>query len=151
MDFNELTYDDLDELSVKSLIFDTKELGSILKAHLFIERVIDSLIKEKLKNPDSLFKNQISFNVKLDFAHSLGVIPDRLLSPIKGLNSIRNKYAHNLEYQVNFDELNAIKLDWADIQKKTFNAAKSKGIEDAVTISCLFLCWSVIKLRNNKN
>ncbi|MCJ8166495.1 hypothetical protein MKJ04_16745 [Pontibacter sp. E15-1] len=150
MNFNNLNYDELDNLAVQNLIFDTKELGSILKAHLFIERLIESLIKEKLENPESLFRNQLSFNLKVDLAHSLGILPERLISPIKSLNSIRNKYAHKLDYQVSFEELNSIKLGWENIQDKAFEAAKKKGIEDAVMIACLFLCWSLLNSKNGE-
>jgi hypothetical protein len=144
MKFNELKHDELDNIAVQHLIFDTKELGSILKAHLYIERLIESLIEEKLEKPESFFRNQVSFNLKIDLAHSLGILSDRLISPIKSLNSIRNKYAHSLDFQVSFEELNSLKLDWEKIQDKAFEGAKKKGIDDAVTIACLFLCWSLL-------
>ncbi len=147
MRFKDLKYDELDNLTVQHFIFDTKELDSILKAHLFIERLVDSLIEEKLDKPESFLKNQVSFNLKVDLAHSLGVLTDRLVSSIKSLNSIRNKYAHNLDYQVSFDELNSLKLNWAEVQNETFDAAKTKGIEDATMIACLFFCWSLLNLK----
>jgi hypothetical protein len=150
MNYNELTFDELDEMSVQNLVFGTKELSSILKAHLFVERLIDSLIENKLTNPASFFKNQISFSLKLDIAHSLGIIPDRMLSTIKSLNGIRNKYAHDLNYQVTLGELNALKLDWEPIQKEAFDGAKEKGIEEAVSITCIFICWSILHLREKK-
>jgi len=138
------------ELSVKNLVFDTKELSSILKAHLFIERLIDSIIEKKLDKPGSLFKNQLSFSLKLDLAHSLGIVPDKVLSPIRALNKIRNKYAHDINYEVTIDELNNLKLEWADIQNKAFEAAKEKSLEEVVSIACIFICWIVLHLRYDK-
>lgn len=149
MKFKDLKFDELDNLAVQRLIFDTKELDSVLKSHLFIERIIDSMIQEKLKNPDSYLKNQTSFSFKIDLAHSLGILSDNLRSPIKGLNTIRNKYAHDLDYQVSFDELICLKYNWEDVQDKAFEAACKKGIEDATMIACLFLCWTLLHFKES--
>ena len=149
MNFKDLKFEELDNLAVQRLIFDTKELDSILKAHLFIERIIESLIEPKLTNPDAFLKNQVSFNLKVDLAYSLGVLSSKILSPIKGLNNIRNKYAHQLDYHVTADELNCLKLDWEEVQHKAFQVAVNKGIEDATMIACLFLCWSVLNFKNS--
>ena len=148
--FKDLKFEDLDDLAVQRLIFDTKELDSILKAHLFIERLLESMIEERLRKPDSFLKNQISFTLKVDLAHSLGIISDRILTAIKGLNSIRNKYAHKFDYHVSEEELNCLKLDWEDVQNKAYEAALKKGIEDATMLACLFLCWTLLHFRESE-
>ena len=132
MNFEDLKFKDLDSLAVQYLIFDTKELAHILKSHLYIEQILERLIKKKIPKPNHLFKNQISFSLKLDLALSLNAIPEKYVGPIKSLNGIRNKYAHNANYQVTFDDLNALKLEWEQIQYRAYEKACEKGIEEAV-------------------
>lgn len=54
-DFNNINYNDLDQLARQRLVFDTKELSSILKGHLFIERLLERYLKANLPNPEVLF------------------------------------------------------------------------------------------------
>lgn len=145
-DFQRLSFNDLDQLAVQRMIFDTKELSSILKGHLFIERILERLLKEGLPHPSVLFKSQISFSQKLKIAFAAGIIPEAYFTAITALNRIRNQYAHSDSYQVTIQELNQLKLQWEPVQLKAFEAACSKGIEDAAMISVLFLCWSVLTL-----
>lgn len=148
MNFEDLDFNDLDELSVQHLIFDTKELTYILKGHLFIERIIEALIRKNIKNPEVLFKQQLSFSLKLNLAISLGLITQKYVTPIKALNKLRNQYAHDGNYNVTVKELLQLKYHWEPIQKKAFETAVKKGIEDATMIATLFLCWACIHLLN---
>lgn len=146
-DYSKATLDDLDEKAMQLLVFDTKELTSILKGHLFIERILDALIDRNLKHPEHLRRNQrLTFDLKIDLAQAMGVLPERFLSPIKALNSIRNKYAHSENYQVSLEELNRLKLKWHPKQEQAFKVASAKGIEDAALIATLFLTWACMRL-----
>lgn len=146
MDFDNLDFNELDELSVKHMIFETNELSSILKGHLFIETILETLLKRNLKNPEELLKQQLSFSLKLNLVSSLGILPNNHIGAIKALNKIRNNYAHNLNYHITIAEINQLKLEWAPIQEKAYNAAVlNKGIEDAVLLAVLFLCWSTMR------
>ncbi|MCX2495253.1 hypothetical protein OQX63_17315 [Pedobacter sp. PF22-3] len=146
MNFDNLNFEELDNLAVQYLVFDTKELAYILKGHLYVERILEALIRKKISKFDNLAKHQLSFNFKVDLAVCLDVLPEKLMGPIKALNKIRNKYAHDSSYQVNIGELNALKFEWEPIQYKAFNEASNKGVEDAVMIATLFLCWKCIHL-----
>ncbi|MBN8789779.1 MAG: hypothetical protein J0I84_22085 [Terrimonas sp.] len=149
-EFENLGFGDIDQLAVQRLIFDTKELSSILKGHLFIERILERLLKETLPNPSVLFKQQITFSQKLNIAFAIGAIPQDYYSAITSLNKIRNNYAHSDSYVVVLEELNSLKIKWDSVQEKAFKAACSKGIEDAVRIAVLFLCWTILRLPDYK-
>ncbi len=56
LDFNNATFDDLDQYAMEKLVFDTGELSPILKGHLFIERVLETLISNNVPHPETLFK-----------------------------------------------------------------------------------------------
>jgi hypothetical protein len=44
MDFHAASFDELDQHAMEQLIFGTEELSPLLKGHLFIERVLETLI-----------------------------------------------------------------------------------------------------------
>jgi hypothetical protein len=142
-DYSKATLDDLDVKAMQLLVFDTKRLTSILKGHLFIERILDGLIDRNLKHPERLRRNQrLTFDLKIDLAQAMGVLPERFISPIKALNSIGNKYAHSENYQVSLEELNRLKLKWHPKQEQAFKVASAKGIEDGTLLATLFLTWA---------
>lgn len=71
----------------------------ILKAHLYMEQELirsltDTLLDEKILSGTT-------FRQKLDLAHSIGIIDD-IYGPLGKVNSIRNSYAHSIDYT--FDE-----------------------------------------------
>jgi hypothetical protein len=145
-DYSKATLDDLDEKAMQLLVFDTKELTSILNGHLFIEPILDALIDRNLKHPEHLRRNQrLTLDLKIDLAQAVGVLTERFVSPIKALNSIRNKYAHSENYQVSIEGLNRLKLKWQPKQE-AFKVASAKGIEDATLIATLFLTRACMRL-----
>ncbi|NKB71489.1 MAG: hypothetical protein GKR89_30830 [Candidatus Latescibacteria bacterium] len=49
MNFDKLSFDELDELAMGRLIFDDTEISPILKGHIFIEKVLETLISNRLE------------------------------------------------------------------------------------------------------
>ncbi|MBB1434511.1 hypothetical protein H5201_09340 [Pseudoalteromonas sp. SG43-6] len=147
MNFNEQSFNDLDNLAVQRLIFeDGDELTSILKGHLFIEKALESAISKNLPNPKVFFKKRRTFELKLDLANAMDLLDHNLFSAIKAANNIRNNYSHNDGYSVALSELNSLKYNWSSLQKEAFNGACQNSTGEAVKISMLFLCWAVISL-----
>lgn len=82
-DYGKASFDDLDERSVQLLIFDDSEIFPILKGHLIIERILDTLIDRNLKYSKRLLANRrLTFEFKLDLVRALDVIPEYYVSPI---------------------------------------------------------------------
>ncbi len=87
----------------KKFMQDTKSddiLVVILKAHLYMERELiktltDTIIDEKILK-------STTFRQKLDLANSMGLL-DEYYGALGKVNSIRNNFAHNVEYK--FDEI----------------------------------------------
>ena len=141
------TFDDLDQRAVDKLIFEGGEGQFILKAHLFIERLLDTAIKRALRHPERLYsKNRLSFELKTDLARSLGVLPERFVSPIRALNGLRNNVAHTDDFRPTIEQLRRLRLDWEPLQGRAFQAATAKRIGEAERIACLFLAWRCIHL-----
>ena len=151
LDFNELTFNDLDNLAMQRLVFeDGDELTPILKGHLFIEKTLEAAISKKLSKPSGFFNKRRTFELKLDLANSMGLLDHNLFSAIKAANNIRNNYSHKDNYSVSIAELNSFKYNWTNDQAKAFKGACTKSTGEAVKIAMLFLCWSAIGLVKNE-
>lgn len=146
MSFNTLSFDELDEHAMERLIFDEEEISPILKGHIFIEKILETLISSNLVTPKALFKRTRSFELKVDLALAMGLIDEKYFSSFKAINNIRNNYAHKHDYKVTIQELSGFKFEWEAIQKKAFEGACTKGAGEAARIATIFLCWKAIHL-----
>lgn len=141
-----LSFEELDQHAMEMLIFGTDEISSILKGHIFVEKILETLLSRNLANPQALFKNRKSFELKLDLATAMGLINEKYYSAFKAFNNIRNNYSHTHYYEVSFAELNGLKFDWEDIQNQAYAKACEKGVAEAAGIAVIFLCWKAIWL-----
>ena len=152
IDFATATHDELDEYGMQMLVGDAPELSVILRGHLLIERVLETLISQQMKHPNRFFENhRVTFEMKAHLASALGVLPATHLSAAKALNGIRNVYAHREDHKLTFDELNSLKIHWEPIQKKAYKVACTKGVEEAARIAIIFLNWSFLNLLPQAN
>lgn len=70
------------------------ELIFVTTAHLLTEYILNMIIEHKCKNPEKLMGYQ--YSKKLDILFCVDLIPDYLYEDLCQLNSLRNKFAHNL-------------------------------------------------------
>lgn len=151
MSFDTLSFDELDEHAMERLIFDEEEISPILKGHIFIEKILETLISNNLHTPQALFKRTRSFELKVDLALAMGLIDQKYFSAFKAINNIRNNYAHKHDYKVTIKELSGFKFDWEPVQNKAFDVACSKGAGEAVRLATIFLTWKAIHLIKQQN
>lgn len=86
----------------KKFMQDTKSddiLVIILKAHLYMERELIKILTETIIDESIL--RSATFKQKLDLANSMGLL-DGYYGVLGKVNSIRNNFAHNIDYK--FDE-----------------------------------------------
>lgn len=86
----------------KKFMQDTKSddiLVIILKAHLYMERELIKILTETIIDENILRPK--TFRQKLDLANSMGLL-DGYYGVLGKVNSIRNNFAHNIDYK--FDE-----------------------------------------------
>ncbi len=141
IDIENMSHDELDQHAMEQLVFDSNEMSPLLKGHIFVERVLEALIARSLVNPEAFFKNRVAFELKVDLARALGVLPEVYVSAFKALNNVRNNYAHKEAYEVSIAELNSFKFDWVDTQNQAFKVASEQGVAEAARIATIFLCW----------
>jgi len=147
IDFVTATHEELDQYGMELLVFEAPELSKILRGHLLVERTLEALISKKLAKPKKFFENhRVTFEMKVDLADALGVLPPSHVSAAKALNNIRNAYAHREDHKLSVEELNSLKIKWVPIQKQAYAAALTKGPEEAASIAIIFLNWSFLRL-----
>lgn len=147
IDFKTATHDELDEYGMQLLVWDAPELSVVLRGHLLVEQVLEALISQKMLYPDRLFEKQrLSFDMKCDLANAMGVLPATHLSAAKALSSIRNAYAHQADHSVSVEQLNSLKIEWADIQKEAYAVACAEGKDEPIRLAIIFLNWSFLRL-----
>jgi uncharacterized protein YlaN (UPF0358 family) len=75
--------------------------------HLHTEYWINKIIQAKSPiYKEILDNNRYTFSIKLDLIYNMGLIPEGLYKNIKKLNSLRNKYAHEINYDFTKADLN---------------------------------------------
>ena len=74
------------------------DLTKVLKAHLYVEYLIDQILTSSFPNPSKLLRTKFSY--KIDLLEAIGSeFYMKIIEPLRTLNNIRNKYSHNLNYQ----------------------------------------------------
>jgi hypothetical protein len=86
-------------------------LGAIIRGHLHVESKLIQLIESALPEPGAIDLGRLQFPTKLELAVALGLITEDEKRGLAALNSLRNKLAHNVHYEL-------VEMD----QRQLFNA-----------------------------
>lgn len=103
----------------------------ILVGHLLIENLIDKIIESKCKSPKIILNDSRTypFSVKVQILYSMRLIPDYIYNNIIRINKLRNKFSHNIEFNIDpktalidFDGLGSADLthQFGEKKPKTF-------------------------------
>lgn len=109
--------------------------------HLFVEYMLDLLIKKEFKRPTAILKYK--FNQKLKILYSLDLLPSYLYKNISHLNKIRNRFAHNLKY-----DLSNEKLTWYTSDGRKVDIANGKLKRKSLRIKIRTFCLGVLNQLN---
>lgn len=133
----EITEEELNEISS---IFkkDADELIFVLRAHLFIEGILESIIKSKLpKHKAILGKPGLQFFDKLRLISAMDILPEGIFASINALNELRNKFAHNIDYKAKVEDIDKIAGPfheaYARIKKAVDMKTKIKHLDGTIT------------------
>lgn len=87
---------------------DKNTLYAILRGHLYIERELVKLLNLKLENPQHILNHNFGFVNKIRLAVALGLLDIESMEAYIAFNTVRNKYAHQLDYKLNEKDLKTI-------------------------------------------
>lgn len=74
-----------------------------IAAHIYVDHILTTLIKDNMPNPGALVKStgRRKYLIdKLEICEAMDWVPKELASLIKRLNSLRNGFAHELNFEV---------------------------------------------------
>lgn len=97
---------------------------TIIKGHLLIENVLESIIKDYVEDYSSLECKY--FNDKLNLCAGLGLIENTLVLPIRKVNKFRNKYSHNINFKFEEENLNEMISSLTSTDKSKYEQHLSK-------------------------
>lgn len=72
----------------------------LIQAHLYFDHVLTQMIIESLANSDSLNVLRMSFIQKIEMIDAMGLAHRDIIYPIKFINTLRNKIAHDLNAKI---------------------------------------------------
>ena len=122
----------------------------LLKAHLYIENLLERIIVASLKRGDRVFENaRLSFFQKLVLVDSLDTVPDNVITSVRHLNTLRNGIAHQIERSISEADVRRL----GDPLGEVFQRARAQnhystniGFNTIVAYVCGFLAAKVEKL-----
>jgi hypothetical protein len=90
-------------------IQDTQFPLGLLRAHLLTESYLERIIRVAIPKPDVLLNDgNLSYSRKLDLVEALQGVPEKYIVALRSLNRIRNRYAHDLGYDVSLADAEAV-------------------------------------------
>jgi len=72
----------------------------VLQGHLYFDHVVTQMLTEELRNPQAVNVKRMSFAQKVDLLEAMGLVDKAHLAPIRSINDLRNKLAHELNFKV---------------------------------------------------
>ncbi len=75
-------------------------LATVIRAHLYIEFVLIRQIQAVLVHKSRFDSATLLFDKRVRLAAALGVVDQADFGALNALNSLRNKFAHNIDFQV---------------------------------------------------
>jgi hypothetical protein len=65
--------------------------------HIYLEHVLELLLKKYWKNSDKVLQGRPSYLHKLQLVYSLNRITDRQYEDLKNINNVRNEFTHSFK------------------------------------------------------
>jgi len=114
-------------------------LGEVLYYHLTLEALLTELIRRSEDAPSEKKIKQMMFKKKASACLHMGKLNPKLHGAVLALNMVRNRYAHELDYEITFEEALALAKQCGEagaeftdgVDRCTKAQAKEMGYETA--------------------
>lgn len=104
-----------------------RPIEMFFRGHLWVERVLTSLLRDSLKRPDAINIDQLRFDSKLQLLVAIGAIDHPEAEVLKNINKIRNRLAHEFDSYITVRDLVLLEASLKGIPKVVTKQAKSTG------------------------
>lgn len=72
----------------------------VIRTHIYLEHVIDLLLKDEIRYPDEINFAGMSFRHRVDLTRALDLLPAELVNAVRFISKLRNNLAHNLSFSI---------------------------------------------------
>jgi hypothetical protein len=122
-------------------------MSTILRGHLYIESEFEKQFHLFLENPEVLDMDRMKFSEKLTWLVALGIMSKENRMPYKLLNDLRNKFAHNIEYQLQDTDIEKIVNTFSKSQRDRYKKMiNDQTKNDSKLRFCISILWIDISL-----
>ena len=147
MDIENLSYAELDEEMLRGIFVSEETRSAVVQGQLFADSVLEYICRKKLSHPDIFFTDRTDYSIKLRLARALDLISEREFHAFKALNKLRNKFAHQWNYETKFSDAELMICEFSNFQEKVLRDLKEKGDAREFTVmSTLYLCEKALSL-----
>lgn len=77
----------------------------LIQGHLYIDHILNTMLLDSFVDKDVIAIGRLGFTQRLELAIAFGLISKDLTVVVKKINSVRNRLAHNLDFDVNAVEV----------------------------------------------
>jgi hypothetical protein len=81
----------------------------LLQAHLYYDHVVTCMLTEELKNPDAINVRRMGFFQKSRLIRAMGLLPEQLTIVVERINSLRNRIAHDLNFEIDENQVQELR------------------------------------------
>lgn len=99
---------------------DPSTLSMLLKGHLWLEHALARSIGIALNDASKLDVDRMSFSGKIDLVLASGALPSEFESPLRRVNKVRNRSAHNLDFTITASEVASLKDSLTGLARSAF-------------------------------
>lgn len=138
----------LDHTLFREHMSDPNLLAMLLKGHLWIESCLNTALEVAFENPDRAEIARLPFAAKLNLGLASGALTAEEAAPLKLLNRIRNRIAHDLHSSASEDDVAALEESLTGYVASVYATVRREG-EAAVRLY-LWL-YAVLMILEYKN
>ncbi len=96
------------EADLREAINGADPLSGVVRAHLVLEQLLNEQLETGLPEPRALSRVQLSFFHKAHVLRSLNLLTSNGLNILLEVNSLRNRFAHKLGYEITGEDIDKL-------------------------------------------
>ena len=91
----------------------------IVLGHLYFEHVVGQTLLEALIRPEAISLSRMGYSQRIELAFAMGILEEDLVLALRKLNSLRNRLAHDLTFQISDQDV----LDFSNCTQPEIKSA----------------------------
>jgi hypothetical protein len=102
-------------------------LSIVLRGHLYVEGTLNTILEIVMARPDAMKIDRLGFRQKLDLVDAFGLLGPDLVTPLRELNRLRNRLAHNLDGEPTPEEISDLITGTRGPVRESYQAVVALG------------------------